>query len=338
MTRIILLFASFCLFLTSTIFGQGKTKAPATPGARGSGGTAQAPLGGIPNFDVAAVPVSKADLGTFPYLRTLPNFAKTDSATITNNRTYFYDGKKFFTIDGKVSTQNLNVLNSDQPTPSIFECIQQFDKVILTLGGVKFFTGRMPDEGLKAFAGEDAVTLGSNFQVAPSSYYGVVEYVIRTPEKEVWIQLQPYSLASKFYTLLVVEKTTPMLSLNTNRPNMILAALEKDKKAVFPIAFLPDSDTLMSESTDDLLSLAGVYQAHPDWKLTITCFNAPVGKPEYALALTNKRALAIKRELLGLGVKDGSVAVVGMGDQKPVASNETERGRIMNNRLEITLQ
>ena len=102
-----------------------------------------------PGFDVTTVPVSKADLGTFPYFKTLPNFTATDSTTHESNRTYFYDGKNFFTIDGKVSSQNLNIKNSDQPIVSEFGCIQEFDKVIATLGGVKFFTGKMPDEALK---------------------------------------------------------------------------------------------------------------------------------------------------------------------------------------------
>ncbi|RZK29455.1 MAG: hypothetical protein EOO61_20635, partial [Hymenobacter sp.] len=42
-----------------------------------------------PGFDIAQVPVSKADLGTFPYFKTLPNFTATDSTTHESNRTYF---------------------------------------------------------------------------------------------------------------------------------------------------------------------------------------------------------------------------------------------------------
>ena len=297
-------------------------------------------VGGKPAFDIATVPLSKADLGTFPYFKTLPNFTATDSVTHENNRTYFYDGKNFFTIDGKVSSQNLNIKNSDQPIVSEFGCIQEFDKVISTLGGVKVFTGKMPDEALKAFAGADAVDLGSagKAAIAPSAYYGVVEYVIKTPDKEVWVQLQPYSLGSKFYTLLVAEKSTPLLSLNTNKTNTILADLEKEKKAVVHLLFAPDSDTLLSESKDEILSIAGVYQAHPDWKLSLACYNAPVGKPDYTLALTGKRATAIKQQLMALGVKEASIMATGMGDGKPLVSNDTEQGRLMNTRIEITVQ
>ena len=166
----------------------------------------------------------------------------------------------------------------------------------------------------------------------------MIEYVIKTPEKEVWVQLQPYSLGSKFYTLLMAEKSTPLLSLNTNKTNTILAGLEKEKKAIVRLSFAPDSDTLLSESKDEILSIAGVYQAHPDWKLSLACYNAPVGKPDYALALTGKRATAIKQQLMVLGVKEASMMATGMGDGKPLVSNDTEQGRLTNTRIEITVQ
>ncbi len=287
--------------------------------------------------DSIVLPVSKAGLGTFPYFKTLPNFYASDSVTSDVNRAYFYDGKKFFVIDGKTSKQNLTIYNNDEKFASEFECIQAFDKIIATLGGVKIFTGKMPEDKLKVFAGNDIVELGSKGQVAPSAYYGVIEYAIKTPDKEVWVQLVPYSLGSKFYTLLVVEKQTPLIPLNTNKHNQLLADLEKNKKAITYILFGPDNANMLSDSKDELLSIVGIFQSHPDWKLKIECYNAPVGTAAYALALTDKRATAIKQALLDLGVKPTSVEVTGMGDQKPLVPNTTEQGRLTNNRVEITL-
>lgn len=283
------------------------------------------------------IPVSKADLGTFPYFRTLPNFQATDSVNVGYNRVYFFDGKNYFTIDGKASKQELNIKNHDKKIASEFECIQEFDKVVATLGGIKFFTGKLPQEELKTFAGKDIIELGSKGQIAPSAYYGLVEYVIKTPEKEVWIQLEPYTLVSQFYTLLIVEKTTPLLSLNTNKRNQILEDLEKNRKSTLTLFFEPDKTNLMSESTDELLSIVGVFQAHPDWKLRLEYYSAPVGNANNTLALTEKRADAIKQALMQLGVKSTSVDAKGMGDQKPLVSNDTEQGRLTNSRIEITV-
>jgi outer membrane protein OmpA-like peptidoglycan-associated protein len=290
-------------------------------------------------FDLNSIPISKADLGTFPYVKTFPNFYarnSSDSMTIEVNRAYFYDGKKCFSVDGKVSTQNISVYDRDKPHASEFQIIQEFDKIIATLGGVKVYTGAIPKEAFKPVAGtDDEVSLGSKGMLAPSSYYGVVEYVVKTAEKEVWVQLQPYSIGSKFYTLLVVEKKSTLLMTNINKKNTLLADLEAKKDTSFPAVFEPDSDKLLTESKDEILNIVGIFQKHPDWKLTINVHNATIGKANYTLALTQKRADAIKKELVGLGVKAASIDVKGMGDTKPLVPNESEKARLANTRIEL---
>ncbi len=285
--------------------------------------------------DSLTIPISKAELGTFPYFKTLHNFYANDSVTYDQNRAYFFDGKKYFAVDGKTSRQNLTIRNSNEKAVSTFGCIQEFDKVIAILGGVKIYTGKLPDDKLKAYTGSDVVELGSKGQLTPSAYYGVVEYVIKTAEKEVWVQLQPYSLDSKFYTLLVTEKQIPLISLNTTRRNQLLTDLERTRKATIQLSFEPDDATLLPESKDEILSMLGIFQSHPDWKVALGCYNAPVGNPAYCLSLTEKRANAIKQELMRLGIKSDAIDAKGFGDQKPLVANDTEQGRLTNTRIEI---
>ncbi|MBS1564785.1 MAG: OmpA family protein [Bacteroidetes bacterium] len=319
MIRILLPIA--CLFSTS-LFAQ--TKKPAAKPVPAT------------TTEASVIPISNAELGQFPYFKTLPNFQPTDSITIEQNRTWFYDGQKFFSIDGKVSIQNQNVQNSDLKLPSIFQVVQEFDKVVATLGGKKIFEGRLPEDPLKKAAGDDIVSLGSKHQVVPSAYYGIVEHVIKTPEKEVWIQLQPNSLLSKFYTLLVVEKQTQLITTNINKENVLLQSLEKTGKATTHFEFSADSTDILTQSRDELLNIVGIFQAHPDWKIKIEVHNAPVGKPEYTRSLTDRRAAAIRQELLSLGVKAASVTATGLGDQQPLLPNESEKNRWFNTRVEIS--
>jgi OmpA-OmpF porin, OOP family len=290
--------------------------------------------------DFLPIPISNADLGVFPYFKTFPNFQKrneSDSVTIEQNRVYFFDGKKYFPVDGKVSCQNLSITDDSKKRPSEFQIIQEFDKIVTTLGGKKIYTGQLPTALLKPIAGtDDIVALYSTHQIAPSAHYGVVEYVIKTPEKEVWIQLQPYSMASNFYTLLIVEKQEQLLTTNTNKKNPILEELEKKPGTDIKMNFALDSAGLLTESGDEILNIVNLFQVHPDWKLKIEVHSAPVGKPGYILLLTQKRAAAIKNQLISLGVKESSVEAMGLGDTKPLAANETEKGRLINTRVEIT--
>jgi outer membrane protein OmpA-like peptidoglycan-associated protein len=310
------------LLVTTTTKGQQKT----TNGATG----------------VAAdntIPISNADLGTFPYFKTLPNFYprnESDSVTIEQNRTYFFDGKAYFTIEGQVSAQILSVRDSKKKIPSEFQIIQEFDKIVSTLEGKKIYTGKLPVDQLKKISGNDIVELASKHQLAPNAHYGVVEYVIKTPQKELWVQLVPSSIVSGFYNILVVEKESLLLTTNINKQNLILKDLEKSAKAVTNLYFDLDNIGLLTESRDELLNIVGLFQAHPDWKIKIEINNAPVGKPDYILALTEKRAAAVKEELISLGVKPSSIDVKGLGDTKPLVSNDTEKGRQTNTRVEIS--
>ena len=282
------------------------------------------------------IPVTKADLGTFPYVKTLPNFSPSDSITIEQNRTYFFDGKTYFTVDGQVSFQEIQVSNRDKKIPSEFQLIQTFDQLVATLGGKKIYEGKLPAESLKKIASLDLIELASRHQVVASAFYGVVEYVIKTSEKEVWLQVQPHSIGSLFYTLLVVEKRLPLLATNINKDNALLKALEKSATTVTYLDFDPDKTTLLSQSSDEFLALVGVFQAHPDWKLKLTIHSAPVGPPGYILGLTEKRANALKEALVSLGVSPAKIEVIGLGDSKPLVSNESEAGRRTNTRVEVS--
>ncbi|MET0244083.1 MAG: OmpA family protein [Flavitalea sp.] len=283
------------------------------------------------------IPVSKADPGNFPYFKTLPNFKPTnssDSVTDESNTAWFYDGKKFFSVEGQVSYQRLNVDDDSKKIPSQSQIVQEFDKMITTLGGKKIFSGQFPDAELKKATNDDIVGLSQKHQVALSAHYGVIEYVLKTADKEIWVQLVPSTIASKYYTLFVVDKKSKLISTNTNRQNDILADLEKGEKAIVTMSFAPDSDTLLSDSKDEILGIVGALQKHPDWKLKLDVYCSPVGKPGYAKALTDKRAAAVKNELTSLGAS--SVTVAGAGDSNPLIKEDTESARVKNSRIEIT--
>ncbi len=285
------------------------------------------------------IPISNADLGKFPYFKTLPNFTprnSSDSVTEQVNRVFLFDGKEIFSVDGRVSSQNLNIYDDKKERPSEFQIIQEFDKIIQTLGGKKIFEGVIPDDRLTKFANSDVVKLCSKHQLVQSPWNGIVEYAIKTPDKEVWVQIAPSNIGSSYYTLLVVEKETKLLTTNTNKTNLILQDLEKKAKTTVNMSFATDSATVLTQSKDEILNIVGVFQAHPDWKLKMEIHNAPIGKADYTLALTQKRAEGIKKELLGLGVKSTNLEVVGLGDSKPLTPNETEAARLKNTRVEVT--
>ncbi len=62
-----------------------------------------------------------------------------------------------------------------------------------------------------------------------------------------------------------------------------------------------------------------------------------VGPEDYNLKLSEKRAKNVADLLVKYGLSPDRVSYIGFGEENPVASNETEEGRRLNRRVEITV-
>jgi outer membrane protein OmpA-like peptidoglycan-associated protein len=59
------------------------------------------------------------------------------------------------------------------------------------------------------------------------------------------------------------------------------------------------------------------------------------GSPVYNQALSLRRAQAVKAAMIGAGMTEPSVRVIGLGETDPVESNDTEEGRTQNRRVVV---
>ncbi len=77
---------------------------------------------------------------------------------------------------------------------------------------------------------------------------------------------------------------------------------------------------------------------HPDLSLTIEGHTDNVGDAQANLALSAKRADAVKAYLVGKGVGAERLTTKGLGASKPAAPNTTAEGRQQNRRVELVKQ
>jgi outer membrane protein OmpA-like peptidoglycan-associated protein len=61
-----------------------------------------------------------------------------------------------------------------------------------------------------------------------------------------------------------------------------------------------------------------------------------VGGEGYNMSLSERRANEVKKHLVRIGVRQELISTVGFGEHMPVDANNTERGRGMNRRAEIS--
>jgi OmpA-OmpF porin, OOP family len=114
------------------------------------------------------------------------------------------------------------------------------------------------------------------------------------------------------------------------------ALAEKGRVATQGIYFDSGSDAIRQESAPTLKEIGTMLKEHPELKLTIEGHTDNVGKAESNQALSGKRAAAVRQYLIDNYQVDGArLEAKGLGQTKPVGSNDTAEGRQQNRRVEL---
>lgn len=94
---------------------------------------------------------------------------------------------------------------------------------------------------------------------------------------------------------------------------------------------------LTPESQPEVNNLASVLKAYPNAQVQLVGYTDNTGTPEANQTLSQNRADAVKSILVNQGVPSERITTQGQGQNNPVASNDTEEGRLRNRRTELTV-
>lgn len=102
--------------------------------------------------------------------------------------------------------------------------------------------------------------------------------------------------------------------------------------------FVKDKATLLPESETALANLAMFLRQNPDVCIKLTAHTDNQGDEDRLIRMSLARARMIRRNLVNRGIDINRIEINGMGGTQPVADNESEYGRALNQRIvmEIT--
>jgi outer membrane protein OmpA-like peptidoglycan-associated protein len=103
------------------------------------------------------------------------------------------------------------------------------------------------------------------------------------------------------------------------------------------ILFDVDSASLRPRARATLEELAEVFRKYPDTALRIEGHADSTGSYAHNQRLSDRRAEAVRNYLEMQGVKDARIDAIGFGESEPRASNDSEEGRQLNRRVEISI-
>ena len=101
--------------------------------------------------------------------------------------------------------------------------------------------------------------------------------------------------------------------------------------------FDSEKGTLKAAAAPTLDKLASYLKEYPLGEVLIEGYTDSLGSEEYNRYLSGERAGAVKQALLGRGITAERIHARGVGEDKPIASNETAAGREQNRRVEILI-
>jgi len=121
------------------------------------------------------------------------------------------------------------------------------------------------------------------------------------------------------------------------------AAMGKDiaatgKTVIYGIYFDTASAVIKPESEPALGEMAKLLQSKPDLKAFVVGHTDNVGTLDLNLKLSADRAAAVVKALVGRGIAPGRLKAAGVGPYCPIGSNESEKGRAQNRRVELVQQ
>jgi outer membrane protein OmpA-like peptidoglycan-associated protein len=104
------------------------------------------------------------------------------------------------------------------------------------------------------------------------------------------------------------------------------------------ILFDFDKATLKRNVEFSLVKVATILNQFPEMRISVEGHTDNIGKPDYNLDLSKRRAQAVHDFLVSQEVAPDRMTVAGYGMTRPVADNGTDEGRQKNRRVDLVIQ
>jgi len=117
-----------------------------------------------------------------------------------------------------------------------------------------------------------------------------------------------------------------------------LEPIEANAKVILKNVFFDTKKTdLKPASITELDNVVRLMNENPNMKVLISGYTDNVGKPADNLILSEGRAVSVVNYLVAKGINKGRLSYKGLGETHPIATNDTDQGRALNRRTELSV-
>jgi len=303
---------------------------------------AAAPAPAAPaGFDHATAPVVTPKLGAWPYFSVIEKYHKgTDQDPgishdkVTNlfkdvafDRYEFFDGAKLIPVEGRLAT-----FEAVGQGASFFQVQKTYEKLVHDLGGVTVWEGNMQKFADSKLQMDEPRHRGS-YSVWSAEKAGV--YMVRTPDREIWVEVYQRYEDSAGYWLTVVEKKALPMQASVLPAAEMKKALDATGHVALYLNFDTDQATLKPDAQATIAQIISLLAQNPDLKLSVQGHTDNAGTAPHNQELSEARARTVVATLTAQGIAAARLQAAGFGQTKPLADNATEQGKAKNRRVEL---
>lgn len=136
-----------------------------------------------------------------------------------------------------------------------------------------------------------------------------------------------------------LDRQAADLRNNLGNPNVTVTNMGSYLMVNLPddVLFATGSAVVNSSLRAEVSSIAANLVSYPNSTIKVLGHTDNVGTAALNADLSQRRAIAVADILVGSGVPASRLTAIGMGEDRPVASNLTAEGRAQNRRVEILI-
>jgi outer membrane protein OmpA-like peptidoglycan-associated protein len=101
------------------------------------------------------------------------------------------------------------------------------------------------------------------------------------------------------------------------------------------ILFDVNQATLKAGAANNVQKIAAILNQYPNYNISVEGHTDSQGSDAYNQSLSDRRAAAVRLQLISGGVPEARITSKGFGETQPVATNDTPAGRQQNRRVEV---
>ena len=267
----------------------------------------------LPWLSVSASSTDVAGGADHPAVPRFPGFYLDDFAAQTFNRHEFITGANARTGDLVITPKegkylkNTYFLKEGARNPSVIEVIRNYENAFRRAGGTMLWSSL--DDYKATYRQKDGAG-------------------------ERWVEIELNSRAD-WIRMTVIDVSAMEQKVEVSADEMLEALNRDGFIALRGILFDSGKDAVKPESEPLLREVLGLLNGTPALRISIDGHTDNVGNSPANLALSKRRAEAVRNWLVGQGVSAARLTAQGFGDTRPVADNRTEEGRARNRRVEL---